>query len=272
MYVWMTIGGIAFLFISTTLGAALVFCLKSDVSYKFNALFLGFACGVMLAASVWSLLLPALEEAENVWGRYAFTPISLGILLGAFFLFAVDKVFIEPRHGSKNSSCNAALKNPFKLFFAITLHNVPEGLAVGFAFGLAWSMKTNHYFSAALALAFCIGVQNIPEGAAISLPMQATLHSKRKAFLYGAASGLTETAFAALGLLLSSILRFLQPWLLAFSAGAMLFVVAEDLLPSANASQSQVGETAQKSANYAPAAWGTVIGFVLMLILDVAFA
>ena len=272
MYVWITMCGITFLFVSTALGAAMVFCLKSDVSNKINALFLGFAAGIMIAASVWSLIMPALEEAENGWGRYAFMPIVIGILLGALFFFVVDKGIISPQRKSGKSCQQAPLKNSFKLFFAITLHNIPEGLAVGFAFGLAWKLKTEAYFSAALTLALCIGIQNIPEGAAISLPMRSALHSKVKAFLYGAASGLTEAVFACVGLILSSILRSLQPWLLAFSAGTMLFVVVEDLIPSANSITIQESENSQEKTGYTHAAWGMVIGFVLMLMLDVVFA
>ncbi|MBQ7913171.1 MAG: ZIP family metal transporter [Clostridia bacterium] len=264
MYWWMTVGGIAFLFISTALGAALVFCLKNTVTRKQSAIFLGFTSGIMLAASVWSLIIPALQEGENGWGRYAFIPVSIGIFVGAIFLWGADKLLPSTVQGRAGN--NAVLKNPFKLFFAITLHNIPEGLAVGFAFGAAWAVKTEQAFLTACGLAFGIGIQNLPEGAAVALPMRSVFQSKKKAFLYGAASGVCEAVFAVLGVFLAVYLRSLQTWLLAFSAGAMIFVVAEELLPSANSAEDSETNT----SNYTHAAWGVIVGFILMLILDVA--
>ena len=270
MYVWATIGGIIFPFFTTALGAALVFCFKNEISRKMNALFLGFASGIMIAASVWSLIIPALQQAENAWGRYAFIPISIGIFIGAVFLWLTDKLLRSLRKRKLGVVSGNQLKNTFKLFLAITLHNVPEGLAVGFAFGLAWSVQTEQYFFAALGLAFGIGIQNLPEGAAIALPMRTALKSKRKAFYYGAISGVCESLFACLGCMLAAYLRFLQPWLLAFSAGTMLYVVAEDLLPSANSMPINEKEKIVPTVNYTHAAWGFIIGFIIMLTLDVA--
>ena len=195
---------------------------------------LGLTSGIMLAASVWSLILPALAEAENGWGRCAFIPVSVGIFLGALFLWCADKFLPCIESGKENAKTSALLKNPLKLFFAITLHNIPEGLAVGFAFGVAWAVRTQAAFAVAASLALGIGIQNLPEGAAVALPMRTEFKSKRKAFYYGAASGICEAAFAVLGCFMAAYLRSLQPWLLAFSAGAMLFVVAEELIPSAN--------------------------------------
>lgn len=263
MYLWMTIWGIAFLFLSTAVGSALVFCLKSTVTRKQNALFLGLTSGIMIAASVWSLILPALQEGQNGWGRYAFIPVSIGVFIGALFLWGADKVLPTI---PQDTNSDALLKNPFKLFFAITLHNIPEGLAVGFAFGLAWAVGTEQSFLAACGLAFGIGIQNLPEGAAVALPMRSVFQSKNKAFCYGVASGLCEAVFAVIGLFLAVYLRSLQTWLLAFSAGAMIYVVAEDLLPSANSALDS-----EQTPNYTHAAWGVIVGFVLMLILDVAF-
>lgn len=265
----MTIVGVSFLFVSTALGAALVFCFQKEPSRKYIALFLGVTSGIMLAASVWSLILPALQELENEWGRYAFIPISAGVLLGAFFLWSADKFLPITKEGKQN---NAILKNPLKLFFAITLHNIPEGLAVGFAFGVAWTVKTQSAFAVAAGLALGIGIQNIPEGAAVSLPISVAMHSKRKAFFYGMTSGICEAIFAAVGIFLSVFLRSFQPWLLAFSAGTMIFVVVEDLLPSANS--VEVCNKDGIASSLVPSslvAWGVMVGFILMMGLDIAF-
>lgn len=270
MYLWITIGGIAFLFLTTLFGSALVFCFKKEPSRKSGALFLGLTSGIMLAASVWSLILPALAEAENGWGRCAFIPVSVGIFLGALFLWCADKFLPCIESGKENAKTSALLKNPLKLFFAITLHNIPEGLAVGFAFGVAWAVRTQAAFAVAASLALGIGIQNLPEGAAVALPMRTEFKSNRKAFYYGAASGICEAAFAVLGCFMAAYLRSLQPWLLAFSAGAMLFVVAEELIPSANSIEISAQNGTEKTVDYTHAAWGATLGFILMMILDVA--
>lgn len=250
--------GIGFIFLSSTFGAALVYCFKKEFSPKLNAAFLGLASGVMIAASVWSLLLPALNQTQNEWGRYAFIPVSLGFLLGALLIWAFDKLL--PKQNKKGLSLDKKTK---RLFLAVTLHNIPESLAVGFAFGGAWGLGTKAAFISALGVAIGIGIQNFPEGAAVSLPMRATLKSKHKAFLYGLASGAVEPVFAVLGCLFAAYLHFLQPWLLAFAAGAMFFVVAQDLLPDTELA----GEKGR-----AIGAWGTAIGFVVMMVLDVSFS
>lgn len=250
-----TVFSICFLFFTSALGAAFVYCFSTRLSQKFHALFFGFTAGVMIAASVWSLLLPALEQAQNGWGRYAFIPVSLGILLGAAFLFLLDKYF--PQKGEADENSAAFSPSARRLFLAVTLHNIPEGLAVGFAFGAAYSLGEWSAYAAALGLALGIGIQNVPEGAALSLSLRQSLGSKHKAFLWGAASGAVEPISAALGFFLAAQLCALQPWLLAFAAGAMLFVVAEDLLPEAKS--QGVG---------AACAWSVLVGFVVMMILD----
>lgn len=257
-FIGITALGIGFIFLSSTLGAALVYCFKKEFSPRLNAAFLGLASGVMIAASVWSLLLPALDETQNGWGRYAFIPVSIGFLLGSAFLFVFDKLL--PSQSQKGLSADKRTK---RLFLAVTLHNVPESLAVGFAFGSAWSIGTPSAFWTALGVAIGIGIQNFPEGAAISLPMRASLKSKHKAFLYGFVSGAVEPVCAVLGCVFAAYLRFLQPWLLSFAAGAMIFVVAQDLLPDI--------ETAGERGR-AIGAWGAAIGFVLMMILDVSLS
>lgn len=250
-----TIYSIVFLFLTSALGAAFVYFFSARVSQKFYALFLGFTAGVMLAASIWSLLLPALAQAQKEWGRYAFIPVSIGILLGAAFLFLLDK--ISPQRADGTEGCPQISQSARRLFLAITLHNIPEGLAVGFALGAAYSLGEESAFAAALSLALGIGIQNIPEGAALSLSLKHVLGNRHKAFLYGALSGAVELFAAVVGIFLAAQLRVLLPWLLAFAAGAMLFVIVEDLLPEAKTRDGGVA-----------CVWSVLIGFLLMMILE----
>lgn len=248
-----TILGIGFIFLMTTLGAALVYCFKTQMPEKLQAALFGFAAGVMTAASVWSLLLPALAEAESVWNGLAFLPVTIGFLLGGALIVGFDRAL-----GVRGNKEEGRAR---KLFLSVTLHNIPEGLAVGFAFGAAFAAGTSAAYIAALGLAIGVGVQNFPEGAAVSLPMQTALQSKHKAFLYGVLSAVVEPIFAVIGYFFAAYLRVLQPWLLAFSAGAMIFVVSEELLPEA-----------KREGSGSIGAWGVMIGFILMMILDVALA
>lgn len=252
-----TIIGVSFIFLMTTLGSAIVFLFKKNISDKINSLFLGFASGLMIAASVWSLIIPSINQSEYL-GNLSFLPATIGIILGCIFLVLMDKLL--PKMLNKNGNENQnTLKKSTKLFLAVTLHNLPEGLAVGLAFGNAFITSETSAFYSALWLAIGIGIQNFPEGAAISLPMKEELGSKKKAFLYGTLSGIVEPLMALIGIWLSTSLSHLMPWFLAFSAGAMLFVVAEELLPDAkSAYPTNIGT------------WGFIIGFVLMMILDVA--
>ncbi len=253
-YTGITILGISFIFVMSVLGAALVFLVPKEISSKLNAMFLGFSAGVMLAASVWSLLLPALEQAEKYWGVYACLVVTLGILFGGIVLVAIEKITLKLRNGA------GELGSANKLFLAVTLHNIPEGLAVGFAFGGAFALRDSTAYIMALGLALGIGIQNFPEGAAVALPLKQQLRSRKKAFLWGVVSGIVEPIFAIIGYFLATQLVFIQPWLLAFSAGAMLFVVAEELLPAA-------GENRERRI----AAWGALLGFALMMTFDVVF-
>lgn len=261
-YLWITIFGIAFIFVMTTLGAAIVFCFKKKIPSKLNVAFLGLASGIMLAASIWSLLLPAFEESTREWGEFALIPVLTGFLLGAAALLVLDKFtpVIRAEEGASAENVSA-FRSINKLFLAVSLHNIPEGLAVGFAFGAAHAVGTTAAYMSALTLAIGIGVQNFPEGAAVSLPLSAALNSRKKAFLYGMGSGLPEPIFAALGYFLAAYIRALQPWLLAFSAGAMIFVVFAELIPQARDKENE---------KIPLGACCAMLGFALMTALDIA--
>lgn len=257
--VWITVFGLMFGFITTTLGAATVYAIKGEISAKTNALLLGIASGVMLAASVWSLLLPAIEQMSEKVGALACVPIGLGIVLGGVLLVLLDKSI--PKNLDKNewlkTFSSKETRGYFRMFLAVTLHNIPEGLAVGFAFGIAAARGDMATYFSALGLAIGIGIQNFPEGAAISLPMKSVC-GKNKSFFWGSFSGFVEPIFSVIGYFLSTSLSFLQPWLLSFAAGAMIFVSAQDLIPRTNTEKMPyVG------------AWGVLIGFVMMMALDV---
>lgn len=254
-----TVFGIGFIFLMTSLGSALAYCFRKELSPKANAVFLGFASGIMLAASVWSLLLPAIEQAEELWGKFALFPVATGFILGGVFLLIFVKLAPLLRKGNGSFCEHGSLKSSAKLFLAVSLHNVPEGLAVGFAFGVASAIGTTAAYLTALGLAIGIGVQNFPEGAAVSLPLRSELGNKHKAFFYGVFSGVAEPIFAVIGYFLAAYIRSIQPWLLAFSAGAMIFVVAEDLIPAAKSEDS-----------FPLGAWGVMLGFAVMMLLDVA--
>lgn len=255
----MTIVGFSVIFLSTVAGAALVFFFKKDISPKANTLFLGFASGVMIAASVWSLLIPSIDGASD-YGAFSFVPAAVGFLVGGLFLVLIDKLVPHVHGGTdEEEGLHNHLKKPVKLFLAVTIHNIPEGLAVGFAFGAAAAQGETGAFVAALGLAIGMAIQNFPEGAAVSLPMKAAVGSRKKAFLYGAASGAVEPVCALVGYFLAANLAAAQPWLLSFAAGAMIFVVAEDLIPDCKLNEHPHLGT-----------WGVMLGFVIMMALDVA--
>lgn len=247
----LTIIGFSVIFLATTFGASIVFFFKNEISKKVNSAFLGFAAGIMTAASVWSLLLPAIEGA-NSYGSFAFLPATVGFLAGGGFIVFLGRVVPEFK-----GSCSDDYSKRIKTFIAITVHNVPEGLAVGFAFGAAAAFATGEAYFSALGLAVGIAIQNFPEGAAVSLPLKSGA-GKKKAFLYGTLSGVVEPFAAVIGYFLAAYIAPLQPWLLAFAAGAMIFVVAEDLIPEA------------VSANLTFGTWGVMLGFAIMMALDVA--
>ena len=239
--------GTGFTFLMTTLGAAVVFFLTGEPKPRFQKTALGFAAGVMTAASVWSLLLPAIDRAAE-GALPDWLPAAAGMLAGVVFLAALDALLPHLRRERTEETW----RQNTLLMTAITLHNVPEGMAVGLAFALAASGEN---FAGAAALALGIGIQNFPEGAAIALPLRQEGLSRRKAFAGGMLSGVVEPIFGVLVVGLAAWAQPLMPWLLSFAAGAMLYVVVEELVPQAH---SRAGTC------------GFVTGFLIMMVLDVA--
>lgn len=241
----------------TALGAALVFAFKKVNKTLLDSM-LGFAAGVMIAASFWSLLSPSIEMAEKL-NMCAWFIAFIGFLSGGILLFIGDKLF---DHFDKNLSINksnSSLKRCLMLIFSITLHNIPEGLAVGVAFGsLAYGLEGAN-LEGAIILALGIGLQNFPEGTAVSVPLRREGMSRKKAFFYGQLSGIVEPISGIIGALLVTKIQFLLPFLLAFAAGAMIYVVVQELIP-----ESQTNKKKEVMALF------TLIGFSVMMILDVA--
>lgn len=246
-------------FLGTIIGSGFVFFLKGQMNRKLQRALMGFAAGVMVAASIWSLIIPAMDQSEHM-GKLAFLPAFIGVWAGVLFLLALDHII---PHLHINSECpegmNCELKKPTMLFFAVALHNLPEGMAVGVVAAGWLAGDTSISVSAALALAVGIAIQNVPEGAIISMPMRSDGMSRRRAFGYGAVSGAIEPVGAIITILLAALMVPILPYLLAFSAGAMLYVVVEELIP-----EMSEGEHSNI---------GTVfftVGFSLMMVLDVA--
>jgi ZIP family zinc transporter len=251
--------GILIPFAGTVLGAALVLILRREIGNQVQKLLLGFASGVMVAASVWSLLLPALEQAKQT-GGISWLPASIGFLLGIAFLLLLDSVVphLHP-HAEKAEGLHAKVKKNTMLMLAVTLHNIPEGMAVGVVFAGLLAGERGITLSSALALSIGIAIQNFPEGAIVSMPMKSAGVSRGKSFLYGTLSGAVEPAAAAITILLTSIFVPILPYLMAFAAGAMIYVVVEELIPELQeGGHSNIGVI------------GVAFGFVLMMILDVA--
>lgn len=245
-------------FIGTMLGSACVFVLKDKLNAILQKSLLGFASGVMVAASVWSLIIPAIGQSSSM-GKLAFFPAALGILLGMAFLFLLDKLIPHLHMNSEEAEGpKSHLQKITMLVLAVTLHNFPEGMAVG-AVAAAFLQGQALSYADAFSLALGIAIQNFPEGAIISLPLKSSGGSRAKSFLYGTLSGAVEPIAAILTIALFRLLVPAMPILLAFAAGAMLFVVVEELIPEASEG---------KHSNAGTAGFGA--GFVLMMILDVA--
>lgn len=251
--------GILLPFAGTTLGAAMVFFMRKEMNEKLQKGLLGFASGVMIAASVWSLLIPAIEMAEE-GGQIAWIPAAAGFLLGIGFLLLLDTVTPHQHfQESEPEGIQASLRKTTMLMLAVTLHNIPEGMAVGLSFALAAQSGQGAGYAAAMALALGMGIQNFPEGAAISLPLRQEGISRTKSFVYGMLSGIVEPIFGILVVLIAGQIGPLMPWLLSFAAGAMMYVVVEELIPEAHLGEhSNIGTL------------GVMGGFLLMMVLDVA--
>lgn len=246
-----------FTWLVTALGASLVFFFKK-VNKNIMDGMLGFAGGVMIAASFWSLLSPAIDMAESL-KMTSYIIVTLGFLSGGLLLFIADKIFLCIDKKRKKEKTNTNFKRSLMLILSITIHNIPEGLAVGIAFGsIAYSLEGATLLSA-LMLALGIGLQNFPEGTAVSVPLRREGFSRSKAFFYGQLSGLVEPIAGFLGALLVLKIRTVLPFLLAFAAGAMIYVVVEELIP-----ESQTNKKKEVMAFF------TLIGFSIMMILDVA--
>ena len=258
-----TIIGLTVPFLGTALGAAVVLMLRGGITEKTNSAMLGFASGVMVAASFWSLLQPAIERAQAASGLPAYLVATAGFLLGALFIWASDKAVSFARRKADNAEgkTNERLHRIFMLTLSITLHNIPEGLAVGVAFG---ALQDGCYgpeeLMGAISVAVGIGLQNFPEGAAVSVPLRREGYSRKKSFLFGQASGLVEPFAGVLGALLVVYVEAILPYALSFAAGAMILVAVHELIPECQKNQ---GEQSYLGT------MGIVLGFAVMMLLDV---
>lgn len=243
--------------LATVLGAAMVFFFKREMSAVTQKVFLGFAAGVMIAASVWSLLIPAMEAAEEAGGS-VFLPVGGGFVLGGVFLLLLDLLLPHLHLDSEQpEGLPARWKRTTMIVLAVTLHNIPEGMAVGLSFTVA--ARDGGALAGAVAVAIGMGLQNFPEGAAVSLPMRAQGVSAGKAFACGAASGVVEPIFGLLTVLVAGSVSGLMPWILSFAAGAMIYVVVEELIPEAHLGEHSHAGTVSVMA-----------GFLVMMLLDTA--
>ena len=251
--------GILIPFFGTTLGSFIVFFTKKNINKKLQNGLLGFASGVMIAASVWSLLIPAIDMADNQ-GIIAWFPATVGFLSGIIFLLVLERV---TTHLDFKRTKHEGIKSKFKktkmMILAVTLHNIPEGMAVGIAFAGVLIGNTGITFNSAIALSIGVAVQNFPEGAIISIPLKNEGNSKTKAFLFGVLSGIVEPIGAAITIFLTSLIVPVLPFLLSFAAGAMIYVVVKALIHEAHKDEhSNMGVI------------GVAVGFIIMMILDVA--
>ena len=251
--------GLLIPFIGTTLGACMVFLMKDKINHKLEKVLLGFAAGVMVAASIWSLLIPSIDMAKEQ-NLIAWLPATVGFILGILFLLILDNI-IPHLHLKSNEpeGIKTKLEKTTMMVLAVTLHNIPEGMAVGVAIAGALTKNSTITMAGAIALSIGIAIQNFPEGAIISMPLKEEGKSKWKSFLYGTLSGIVEPLGGLITILLTSLVVPILPYILAFAAGAMIYVVVEELIP-----QSQIG----KHSNLGTI--GFSIGFIIMMILDVA--
>ena len=250
--------GILIPFLGTTIGAGCVFFVQKEIKPVIQKMLLGFASGIMVAASVWSLLIPAMEMCESA-GKLAFIPAAVGFSIGMLFLWMLDKQIPHLHMGSDTpEGPKSNLKKTTMLVFAVTLHNLPEGMAVGVVFAGLLTGSAPITVAGAFALTIGIAIQNFPEGAIISLPLHSEGQSKLRAFIMGTLSGVVEPIGALVTILCAKVLVPIVPYMLAFAAGAMIYVVVEELIPeSAQGEHSDMGTM------------GFAVGFLIMMILDV---
>jgi len=252
------LAGLLIPFIGTTLGAAMVFILKNEISDKLQKLLTGFAAGVMVAASFWSLLSPALESSKHM-GKLAFLPAAIGFLLGTGFLLFLDMVTPHMHMDKQDEGPNSKFKRTTKLILAVTLHNIPEGMAVGVVYAGVISENAGISAAGALALALGIAIQNFPEGAIVSMPLLSEGMPKSKTFIWGMLSGIVEPIAGLITIIAAGFVVPVMPYFLSFAAGAMMYVVVEELIPEMSEG---------KHSNLGTIAFS--LGFVLMMVLDVS--
>lgn len=249
---------LSIIFLATTLGSSFVFFIKKEISIKTNNMILGFASGIMMSASFFGLLLPSIEQSKIYFSNISFLPPIIGFLIGGMILYLLDKII---PHFHKNTNVeegrNSSLNKNIKFFLAVTIHNIPEGLAVGFACGLALNSNDASLVYSCLSLAIGIAIQNIPEGAAVSIPLFNDGMKKSKSFLFGTLSGIVEPLFGIMGLILAK-LSIITPWLLSIACGAMIYVTLDELLPES-----------RKGGFEHYGLWSFMIGFVLMMSLEI---
>lgn len=253
------IWGLLIPFIGTTAGAACVFFMRRTLGQRVQRALTGFAAGVMVAASIWSLLIPSMQQSEKM-GKFAFVPAVVGFALGVGFLLLLDSIIPHLHvNANKTEGIKSRLQRTTMMVLAVTLHNIPEGMAVGVVYAGMLTGSAEITSGGALALALGIAIQNFPEGAIISMPLHAEGKSKGKAFLYGTLSGIVEPIGALLTILAAGLMVPVMPYLLAFAAGAMMYVVVEELIPEMSQGEhSNVGVVM------------FAVGFMLMMALDVA--
>ena len=251
--------GLLIPFIGTMLGSAMVFLMKNKINKNIEKMLLGFASGVMIAASVWSLIIPSIDIAKNQ-GIISWIPASIGFLFGILFLLILDSIIPHLHLNSdRPEGITAKLKKTTMMVLAVTLHNIPEGMAVGVTFAGALMGNGTITMAGAVALSIGIAIQNFPEGAIISMPLKSEGVSKTKSFILGTLSGIVEPIGAIITILLTSTVLPALPYLLSFAAGAMIYVVVEELIPEAQSGEhTNIGTI------------GVAIGFVIMMILDIA--
>ena len=251
--------GILIPFAGTTLGAACVLFMKNTLGVSIHRALAGFAAGVMVAASIWSLLIPSIEQSEHL-GIFSFLPAFVGFWIGVLFLLALDDLIPHLHVGSNEAEgLKSKLNRTTMMVLAVTLHNIPEGMAVGVMYAGFLAGNTQITAASALALSIGIAIQNFPEGAIISMPLCSEGMSKKKAFICGVLSGVVEPVGGFITILIAGIITPVLPYLLSFAAGAMMYVVIEELIPeSQNGEHSNIGTI------------GAAVGFALMMVLDIA--